>query len=110
MAGSFDLKKATDGRFYFNLKAANGEIILTSQMYTAKASAKDGIASVQANSPLDVHFARETSANGKFYFTLNAVNHQVIGNSEMYETAASRDGGIEAVMADGATTVVRDLA
>ena len=53
MAGTFDLKKASSGQFHFNLKAGNGEIILTSEMYEAKASAESGIASVRTNSPND---------------------------------------------------------
>src|SRR5262245_60005223 len=53
MAGKFEIKKAKNGQFYFNLKASNGEIILTSEQYKAKASAKNGIDSVKSNSPHD---------------------------------------------------------
>ncbi|MGL5119386.1 MAG: YegP family protein, partial [Plesiomonas shigelloides] len=38
MIGHFELKKASDGQFMFNLKASNGEIILTSERYTTKAA------------------------------------------------------------------------
>lgn len=110
MAGSFDLKKAVDGRFYFNLKAGNGEIVLTSQMYTAKASAQDGIASVQANSPVREHYALEGAKDGEYYFTLKAANHSVIGTSEMYTTAAMRDKGIASAMKNGGTGEVEDRA
>ena len=110
MAGSFDLMKGDDGRFYFTLKAANGEIILTSQMYTAKASAQDGIASVQTNSPTHAHYALEGAKDGEYYFTLKAANHLVIGTSEMYTTAAMRDKGIASAMKNGGTTAVHDHA
>lgn len=43
MAAKFHLKKAKDGQFHFNLHAANGEIILTSELYKAKDSALGGI-------------------------------------------------------------------
>jgi uncharacterized protein YegP (UPF0339 family) len=43
MAGKFELKKAKDGQFYFNLKASNGEVILTSEMNGAKIDAENGI-------------------------------------------------------------------
>jgi uncharacterized protein len=46
---NFVLKEASDGRFYFNLKAANHQVIGTSQMYKTEASRDDGIASVKAN-------------------------------------------------------------
>ena len=50
MAAKFHLKKAKDGQFHFNLHAANGEIILTSELYKAKDSALGGIESVRKNS------------------------------------------------------------
>jgi uncharacterized protein YegP (UPF0339 family) len=46
-AGSLTVKVATDGRFYFTATAANGEVVGVSQMYTTRASAQAGIASVQ---------------------------------------------------------------
>jgi uncharacterized protein YegP (UPF0339 family) len=49
MAGTFELKKAASGQFHFNLKAGNGEIIATSEMYESKASAENGIESVRKN-------------------------------------------------------------
>ena len=49
MAGKFEIKKSKDNQFYFNLKAGNGQVILTSEMYKAKASADKGIASVKTN-------------------------------------------------------------
>lgn len=47
----FELKEASDGRPFFNLKAGNHQIICTSQLYAAKASRDSGIASVIANGP-----------------------------------------------------------
>lgn len=47
----FELKNAKDGSFYFNLTAVNGQVIATSEMYTTKAAAENGIASVQENAP-----------------------------------------------------------
>lgn len=109
MAGSFELKKAASGQFHFNLKAGNGEIILTSEMYVTKQSAETGIASVQTNCTNDDRYHRAVANNGKFYFTLKAANHQVIGNSQMYASERSRDDGIASVQANGATKTVNDL-
>ncbi len=47
----FEIKKAKDGQFYFNLTASNGEIIARSEMYKAKASAENGIRSIKENAP-----------------------------------------------------------
>lgn len=49
VAGKFELYKSSNGEFRFRLKAGNGEIIATSEGYTSKASAKDGIESVKSN-------------------------------------------------------------
>jgi uncharacterized protein len=51
MSGKFVLKKGEHGGFHFNLLAANGEVIATSQHYKSKESAMNGIKSVQANAP-----------------------------------------------------------
>ena len=108
MAGWFELSKAANEQFHFTLKAGNGEVILSSEMYTTKASAQTGIASVQKNATDNARYHRATSANGKFYFTLKASNHQVIGTSQMYGSEASRDAGIVSVTVNGATEDVRD--
>ena len=47
----FERKTATNGKFYFNLKAINGQVIGTSQMYADEAGRDNGIASVQKNAP-----------------------------------------------------------
>jgi uncharacterized protein len=49
MAGKFEIKKASNGEFFFNLLAGNGQIVLSSEMYKAKASAQNGIESVRKN-------------------------------------------------------------
>ncbi len=47
----FELKKAKNGDFYFNLTAKNGQVIASSEMYKSKAAAENGIASVKENAP-----------------------------------------------------------
>ncbi len=51
MAGTFLIITAKDGSPYFVLKAGNGEVILTSQMYSSREACKKGITSVQNNAP-----------------------------------------------------------
>jgi uncharacterized protein len=108
MAGWFELSRSSNSQYYFVLKAGNGEIILTSEMYTTKSAAENGIASVQVNSPLDERYERKTATNGKFHFNLKAANHQVVGTSQMYVTAAGRDAGIESVKANGQSKTIKD--
>lgn len=109
MAGTFELKKASDGQFYFNLKAGNGQVILKSEMYKARASAENGIESVKKNAPLAERFDKRVSTSGKPYFVLKAANHEVIGTSEMYESEAARDNGIESVVANAPDAEIVDI-
>lgn len=47
----YDRRVATNGQYYFNLKASNGEIIGTSEMYTTFSGREAGIESVKRNAP-----------------------------------------------------------
>jgi uncharacterized protein len=109
MAGKFELKTAKSGQFHFNLLAGNGQVILSSEMYESKASAQNGIESVKKNAADDSRYDRLESSNGKPYFTLKAGNSQVIGKSEIYESIASRENGIESVKKNGPDAAVTDL-
>ena len=108
--GWFELSKSKDGQFRFVLKAGNAETILTSELYTTKSAAQNGIASVQANCAHDERYERKTATNGKPYFNLKAANHQVIGTSQMYASEQSRDGGIASVKANGISLTIKELA
>ena len=110
MAGFFELSNSSDGQFRFVLKAGNGEIILTSELYKTRAAAENGIASVQTNSPLAERYEKKTASNGKEHFNLKAANHQVIGTSQLYASAASRDAGIASAKVNGVSTTVKDSA
>jgi uncharacterized protein YegP (UPF0339 family) len=104
--GKFVITKRSNGEFQFNLKAGNGQTILTSEGYSVKSSCESGIESVKKNSQDDSKFEKKTSSNGKSYFNLKATNGQIIGSSEMYESTSARDNGIESVQknAPGAET------
>lgn len=95
--GKFVVSVRKNGEYQFNLKAGNGQIILTSEGYTTEAGCMNGIESVKKNAPDDDRFERVVTTNGKFRFNLKAGNGQVIGTSENYESVAARDNGIESV-------------
>lgn len=94
--GKFVIKTTATG-IKFDLKAGNGQVILTSEVYTTKAACENGIESVKKNAPDDARYERKVSTNGKPMFNLKAVNGQVIGTSELYESEAARENGIESV-------------
>ena len=109
--GKFVMRKTNTG-FKFDLKAGNGEVIATSEVYTTEAACRKGIASVQKNAPVAAvedqtkeGFAAEkhpkfevyTDKSGEFRFRLKATNGQVIAVSEGYKAMASCLNGIESV-------------
>lgn len=108
MAAKYDLKKSSNGKFMFNLKAGNGEVILTSEMYEAKAGAENGIESVKKNGPDENRYERRESKRGEPYFVLKAANGQIIGMSEMYSSKSAMENGIASVMKNSADARVDD--
>jgi hypothetical protein len=108
MAGKFELKAATDGQFRFNLKGSNGQVILTSELYTEKRGALNGVEAVKRNAPIDERYERKTAKNGEPYFVLNASNGQVVGLSETYSSTAAMEGGIESVKKNAPDAAVDD--
>ena len=106
--GKFVVTKRTNGEYQFNLKANNGQVILTSQGYAAKSSCENGIESVRSNSQEDSRFERKTSSNDKPYFNLKATNGQIIGSSEMYESTAAMENGIASVKTNAPDATIED--
>ena len=109
--GKFVIKTTNTG-VKFDLKAGNGEVIATSEVYTSEASCRKGIASVQKNAPIAAiedqtveGFAKEKHPKfevyadkaGEFRFRLKATNGQVIAVSEGYTAMKSCLNGIESV-------------
>ena len=109
--GKFVIRKTNTG-IKFDLKAGNGEVIATSEVYAAEDSCRNGIASVQKNAPVaavedqtvegyaaEKHPKFEVYADkaGEFRFRLKATNGQIIAVSEGYKAKASCLNGIESV-------------
>jgi uncharacterized protein YegP (UPF0339 family) len=97
MKAAFEIKKAADGRFVFNLKAANDQVILTSQPYETKEGAATGIVSVRHNASVDTQYEVRTGTNGRPYFVLHAANRLVIGRSQMYSSREAMYKGMASV-------------
>lgn len=109
--GIFVIKQAKTG-VKFDLKATNGQVIASSQIYKSLPTCKNGIASVAKNAPLAAiedqtieGFAVEkhpkfqiyTDKAGEFRFRLRAKNGQIIATSEGYTTMKACRNGIASV-------------
>lgn len=105
----FEITKRKNGEFQFNLKASNGEIILTSEGYAAKYSCKKGIESVRKNSLNDKRFEKKVAKDNRFFFNLKSSNGQVVGTSEMYNSEAAMNKGIASVKKNAENAILVDL-
>ena len=106
--GKFIITKRVNGDFQFSLKAGNGETILSSEGYSTKSNCQNGIESVKRNAPDENKYDRKTASNGKFYFTLEAVNGQTIGVSELYENETGLSNGILSVKTHAPDAIIQD--
>lgn len=109
MAGKFELNRGTSNKYYFNLKAGNGQVILSSESYESREGAANGIESVKKNASDAGNYERRANRNDEPYFVLKAGNGQEIGRSEFYSSTAAMENGIESVMENAPTASVVDL-
>ncbi len=108
MAGKFEIDTRSDGGFQFNLKADNGQVILSSQGYSSKVACQTGVESVRVHSANASNFDSRTATDGRPYFNVVAGNGQIVGTSQMYSDASARDNGIRSVMDNAPEATVAD--
>ncbi len=120
--GKFEIRETNTG-FKFDLKATNGQIIATSQVYSSKDAAKKGCASVvkaaeagRIEDQTVEGFATEKNPKfevyadkaGELRFRLKASNGEIVAVGEGYKTKASCMNGIESVMKNAPEAPVVD--
>jgi len=109
--GKFVIRNVASG-IKFDLKATNGQVIATSEVYTTEAACRNGIESVMKNAPVanvedqtvenfealtHPKFEMYEDKGGEFRFRLKARNGEIIATSEGYKTKASCENGIDSV-------------
>ena len=107
--GKFEITTRKNGEFQFNLKATNGQVILTSQGYATKATCLNGIESVKKNSQEEKRFDCKVASNGKPFFNLMATNGQIIGTSQMYANETNMKNGIASVKKNASQAEIVDM-
>jgi uncharacterized protein YegP (UPF0339 family) len=108
MAGKFELKLSANGKYHFNLKAGNGQVILSSELYDSKGAAQNGIESIKKNSGDATRYEKKSNSKGEPYFILKAGNGQEIGRSEYYSSEAACDNGMASVQKNGPDAEIVD--
>ena len=105
----FEIYVRKNGEIQFNLKASNGEVILTSEGYTTKAACLNGVESVKKNALEEKRFDKLVAKNGKPYFNLKATNGQIIGSSQMYANEKNMLNGVASVKKNAIDAPIVDL-
>jgi uncharacterized protein YegP (UPF0339 family) len=108
MAGTFVIEVGKTGKYRFNLRSGNHQVILSSETYDSKAGAENGIESVRKNATDDSQVVRKTAKDGSPYFVIKAKNGETIGKSEMYQSPSGMENGIKSVMANAPAAKVDD--
>lgn len=108
---NFEVKLASNGDYYFNLKAANGEIVGLSQLYSSKSNALRGASTSRslikltkegiAAAPKRERFEVFTGENRQTYFHLRAGNGEIMLSSEGYSSKQAAQNGLASVQANG---------
>ncbi len=119
--GKYLIKQTKTG-IKFDLKAGNGEVVATSEVYTTEKACRAGIESVRKNAPAAAvenqtaeGFAKEkhpkfevyTDKAGEFRFRLKATNGQIIAVSEGYKALSGCLNGIESVKKNADSEIVK---
>ena len=107
--GKFVITTRKNGEYQFNLKATNGQVILTSEGYKTKASCLNGVESVKKNCMEEKRFDVKVASNGKPYFNLMAGNGQIIGSSQMYANEVNMKNGIASVQKNAPEAPIVDM-
>ncbi|MBR3692378.1 MAG: YegP family protein [Clostridia bacterium] len=118
--GKFVIRETASG-FKFDLKAANGQVVATSEVYATLAACKNGVESVQKNAPVagvenqtkegyetvkHPKFEVYTDKAGEYRFRLKATNGEIIAVSEGYKAEDSCLNGIESTKKNAAEAEV----
>ena len=121
--GKFVVKQVSNG-FRFNLKAGNGEIIATSEVYTTDKACKNGVESVRKNAPVaniedqtvegfekakNPKFEVYADKKGEFRFRLKATNGEIIATSQTYKSLESCKNGIESIIKNAPDAEIKEV-
>jgi uncharacterized protein YegP (UPF0339 family)/CBS domain-containing protein len=109
-AGRFEIKTSTNGKFHFNLKSANGETVLSSELYNSRDAAENGIDSVKQNAGDASRYERKTNKNDEPYFVLKAGNGEIIGTSEVFSSDTTMENAISSVMRSAPNATISNTA
>lgn len=93
----FRITRGKGDEYFFNLTAANGEIVLQSEGYSSHSAALKGIGAVKENANDSGRFDEREARDGSMYFVLVAKNGEIVATSEMYSSDGARERGMESV-------------
>jgi len=88
---TFQIFKGLDSKYYFHVRASNGEILVQSEGYSTRAASVTGSQSVGTNATEEARYQIRDGRSGQFYFVLRAANNKVIAWSELYSSRSNAE-------------------
>lgn len=107
--GKFVITKCPLRGFHFDLKTANGQLILSSLDYPTKEGCEKGLVAATFYSFDDSLFNRQRSENGKYFFKLRTQHGEEIGKSSLYDSPLAMEQGIATLKRHAPDAVIVDL-
>jgi hypothetical protein len=98
-----------NNEFRFRLKADNGQIILSSEGYTTKASCLNGIESVKKHASDPKRISAIQTPTKMFRFSVTSPNNQIVGTSQNYKSLSGRNNGIESVKKNAGKAGIKEV-
>lgn len=98
MSASFYLERNDQGKWHWRLSGDDAATLLVSELYESRQGAENGIVSVRSHAVDEKNFRPMAAKDGRYYFTLVAVNHETIGTSPLWGDVGERDRRVKETM------------
>lgn len=105
MPGWFELSASNGTHYRFDLKAGNGETILSSGAYESISAARSAIGFVQTACQSDACYEKRIAHSAQAYFVLKDSSNNIIGMSKLYPSVEARDAAIDSMKVNGKTGI-----
>jgi len=93
---TFEIARSRDKKYYWNLKASFGQVLLTSGIYSSKDNCIEGIV-LSKESIKNSNFLPQQTTNGEYYIVQISIDCQFLSRSEFYSTKESMEIGLIAI-------------
>jgi hypothetical protein len=104
----YELKRSVDGKYVFNLKGEQHEVLLTSHPFPKKTEALAAIETMRRSGASESSFELKRAVTGNPFFVLKSERDEVLGRSEFFGSESAAWRAMQAARKQCPTVDVRD--